>query len=774
MSGLRRLIHEVHRRSLWQVTAIYLAISWFVLQVVEVLTGAYGLPPWFPGLAAALLFLGLPFTLATAFVQEGGPAKAALDATKLPDLGEPEPEPGAGVGEAAPAGDAAPRLRRLFTWRNVIAVGVGVFAVWGAVAAVWLFVGFPGLVVKAEAAGLLDERDEVMVGQFENETDQSALGLAVHEAVVTDLANSGYVDVVGRAELNEVLARMRLPDTTAVTERVAIDAARREGYPVVVCGSVARLGSGYQLSARIVEAATGDVVVRVRETAAGDDDVIATVERLSRLVRRHLGESLGDLRRSEPLPRVTTASLEALELYARGSYYGGIGRSEEAIRLLEQAVQLDTAFATAYRALSIYYGNLGYAWEAQRYVDRAYAHVDRLERRERYLVGALYHAWRVRFDSAAYYYELEIERDPESHVAITNLGDIYERMGRYEDALPLYRRSVELAPDEPVVYINLASIARTLGDHAAADSALDFMIAEYPDASGTLSAQVSNPLYAGDFEAAEAAARVMAADPRPHVAVSGHLFLSSLAALHGDVDATLAYADTAVELGLDSGLRLASYGTVVDLEYAMLAAGAPERALPLVERIRGPALQETELVVGSLGLGALATGYALAGDLDRARDPLLRLDHVIGSGAVGSMGIGEAVRGIIALQEGRVADAVEHLRLSRAENGDVLRRALGLLLGDAYAAAGRTQLAAALYDSLTSSYRLNFTDVGMYGPVRPIAHERAASAYLTLGDTAKAVAHLSAFTELWEDADPALQPRVESALRLLAQLSRDR
>ncbi len=768
MSGFRRLIHEVHRRSIWQVLAIYLAISWFVLQVVEVLTGAYGLPQWFPGLAAALLFIGLPFTLATAFVQEGAPGKATFDPTQLPDLDDDELEP------AAAAGEPSVGIKRLFNWRNVLVIGVASFAVWGVVAAVWLFVGFSGLVVKAEAADVFSERDEVVVAEFVNETDQPALGFAVHEAVVTDLDGSDYVEVVARAELTGALERMRLPATTTVTEQVAIDAARREGCPVVIAGSVTRLGSGYQLSARIIEAASGEVVVRVRETAAGEDDVIATVERLSRLVRRHLGESLGDLRRSEPLPQVTTGSLEALELYANGSYYGRTGRPDLAIALLEQAVQLDTAFATAYRALSIYYGNLGYASEGRRYVDRAYAHTERLERRERYLVGALYHAWRARFDSAAYYYELEIERDPESHTAITNLGDAYERMGRYEEALPLYRRAAELVPDQPVVYINLASITRTLGDHAAADSALAVLVADFPDMYGTLDARVMNPLYAGDFEAAEAAAGVMALDSRPYVSAWGHAYLSSLAALHGDVGATLAYADTAVELGLTSGLRLAAYGALLDLEFAMLAAGAPERALPLVERTREAALQEEDLVQGGLGLGALAAGYALAGDLERTREPLLRLDHVIGPGTAGFMGISEAVRGVVALQEGRVEDAIEHLRRSRAENGDVLLRAIGLLLGDAYAAAGRLQVAAAYYDSLTSSYGLHFTDQGMYGPTRPIAHERAASVYLTLGDTTKAVAHLAAFTDLWRDADPELQPRVESALRLLSQLTRDR
>jgi tetratricopeptide (TPR) repeat protein/TolB-like protein len=768
MSGYKRLIHEVHRRSIWQVLAIYLAISWFVLQVVEVLTGAYGLPPWFPGLAAALLFIGLPFTLATAFVQEGAPGKAAYDPTQLPDLDDPEFE------SAAVAGEPTAGLKRLFNWRNALLIGVASFAVWGAVAAVWLFVGFPGLVVKAEAADLFSERDAVIVAQFDNETEQSALGFAVHEAVVTDLDGSDYVEVVDGAELNGVLERMRLPVTTPVTEEVAIDAARREGCPVVIAGSVTRLGSGYQLSARIIEAASGEVVVRVRETAASDDDVIATVERLSRLIRRHLGERLGSLRRSEPLPQVTTGSLEALELYANGYYYGRTGRQDLAIPLLEQAVQLDTAFATAYRALSIFYGNLGFASEAQRYVDRAYAHIDRVERRERYLVGALYHAWRLRLDSAAYYYELEIERDPESYVAVNNLGDIYERLGRYEDALPLYRRTVELAPDRPTGYVNLASITRTLGDHAAADSALDFLIAEYPGTSGTLITQVSNPIYADEFGEAETAARALAADSRPFLSAWGHMFASSLAAMRGDVDATLAYADTAVEMGVTSGVRLAAYTALVDLEFALLGAGAPERVLPLVERTRAAAEQEREFLLSNLGLGALATGYALSGDLTRARESLMRLDAVIGSGAVVPMGVDAQVRGIIALQEGRVDDAIEHLRQSLADGGGMLRRDTGLLLGDAYAAAGRMESAASLYDSLTSSYRLNWTNQGMYGPTRPVAHERAASAYLTLGDTTKAVAHLAAFTELWRDADPELRPRVESALRLLSQLTRDR
>ena len=57
---LKRLIGEIHRRSLWQVLGIYVVASWVVLQVVEVLQGVMPLPEWFAGLAVGLLLIGLP------------------------------------------------------------------------------------------------------------------------------------------------------------------------------------------------------------------------------------------------------------------------------------------------------------------------------------------------------------------------------------------------------------------------------------------------------------------------------------------------------------------------------------------------------------------------------------------------------------------------------------------------------------------------------------------------------------------------------------------
>jgi hypothetical protein len=53
----------------------------------------------------------------------------------------------------------------------------------------------------------------------------------------------------------------------------------------------------------------------------------------------------------------------------------------------------------------------------------------------------------------------------------------------------------------------------------------------------------------------------------------------------------------------------------------------------------------------------------------------------------------------------------------------------------------------------------------------PAAHERLGQLYEAKGNTAKAVEHYLAFIELWKNADPELQPRVDGARRRLAMLT---
>ena len=60
MSRLKRLIQEIHRRSLWQVLGIYLVGAWVAFQGIEALVSGLDLPEWVPGLAVLVMIIGFP------------------------------------------------------------------------------------------------------------------------------------------------------------------------------------------------------------------------------------------------------------------------------------------------------------------------------------------------------------------------------------------------------------------------------------------------------------------------------------------------------------------------------------------------------------------------------------------------------------------------------------------------------------------------------------------------------------------------------------------
>ena len=109
MPTLKKLLDEIHRRSLWQVLGVYLAGGWAVFSVTLDLSEALLLPTWVARYTLVLLLIGLPIILVTSYVQRGLSNRGVVPQT---------------------------RVRRLFTWRNALAGGVFAFAALGLVTAV--------------------------------------------------------------------------------------------------------------------------------------------------------------------------------------------------------------------------------------------------------------------------------------------------------------------------------------------------------------------------------------------------------------------------------------------------------------------------------------------------------------------------------------------------------------------------------------------------------------------------------------------------------------
>ncbi len=231
MSGLKRLINEIHRRSLWQVLAIYLLGAAVGYQLIEALVSGLGLPAWFPALAIVLFIVGLPIVLATAFTQEGlSPAARQQDPTLLPEGGRPEDR----------------GVQRLFTWRNAIFGGVLAFALWGVVATGWLFLG-PG--VDGRSAGASAEvRRSIAVLPFVNmEGDENAsFTKGIHEDILTHLSKIRDLTVISRTSV------MLYAGSDKPSRRIAEEL----GVGTLLKGSVRRAGGQVRVVTQLIDAET--------------------------------------------------------------------------------------------------------------------------------------------------------------------------------------------------------------------------------------------------------------------------------------------------------------------------------------------------------------------------------------------------------------------------------------------------------------------------------------------------------------------------------------
>lgn len=89
-------------------------------------------------------------------------------------------------------------------------------------------------------------------------------------------------------------------------------------------------------------------------------------------------------------------------------------------------------------------------------------------------------------------------------------------------------------------------------------------------------------------------------------------------------------------------------------------------------------------------------------------------------------------------------------------------------LADAYEAAGNPDSAIVILTRFVDMRRLSKAWSNSFD-LAP-SHERLGRLFEAKGDRARASAHYAKFAELWRNADPELQPRVQAARQRIAQL----
>ncbi len=802
MSGIKKLVLEIHRRSLWQVLAIYIGGAWACYEIIDTVTDRLALPRWLPVIAIFFFLLGLPFVLATAFVREregvevsGGDSRAAA---------QPPPE---GTAEARAAREEEMARRRVITWRNLGLAFLVALAGWGAVAAGWLIFGSHTADGESEPASVAVSALRVAVLPFSvrGSDEITYLGDGMVDLLSTALDGAGDLRVVDPYALMKFLGHVREAIDPGTGEAVA----NQFGAGLFVLGSIVEAGGRLQVNASLYSA-DGRLETSAEEIAEDEAQVFGLVNKLARqLLAAGMG---GPNARLNQVAASTTNSLPALKAYLEGESKYRAARFSDAAAAFQRAIEADSSFALAWYRLAI--ASLiasqpmavspGHAAaQAVRFSDRlSQRDRDRLailesffsgdasegERRARailslypedmeawyYLGEFLFHygARRGRsVDEAGAAFARALEYDPDNFAGLMHLSWVRSIQYRYAELETIAERMAELESGSEFPQFSRQLLAFLRGGQTAVSDLVD-ELANEPAGSIQWGSFRLALLDEGLASAAEIAG-VLTDPSRPTSHRNrGYAVQANVEMARGHVRASAGVFDRWENLGLKTRFetplekRAAIWANAfIPAEQSELERLQEELANLDYDTIYAPVTRAYLIGLLDARLGDRADALRNANELDRfsgtdttAAGPLAAYYATV-------------LRAQLALDEGDHRGALRLLDATEPDDWWALRP-WSLLLSQAPERYIRAQALEALgryQEALVWYASFGWVSAEEMFYVAPTLFRRA-EIYERLGDTEQAALHYRRFITRWRDCDPELRPAVAGAEEALARI----
>lgn len=540
----QRWLAELKRRSIFRVVAVYGAVSFVILQAVDIVFPAIPLPAWTNSLVVWLVILGFPIALVLAWAFELTPegVRRTEAATKE--------EIAAIVGQPA-------RKR----WPSGFLALLGILLL-----AAGFWSGRRSRESGSAAAQVgADGRPAIAVLPFADmspEGDQAYFSDGISEEILTVLSRIKDLKVAARSSAFSY--RGEGVDLRRVGSEL--------GVPYLLAGSVRKSGDRLRITVELVAAADGlRVWAETYDRRLADVFAIQTeiAEAVATALRIPLGLAANEL-------AAPTVHVRAHELYltaraalrARGR---GVG---QAISLFEQALALDSAWAPAWAGLAEAHAIYPmYAGPRGESADSA--------------------VWATHLDAAALAARRALELDPRNASARIALGGVYRDRWEWAAAEAELLHALGNDPDNAEAHVQYAELLWGVGrlDEALRETGLALALDQLPltyDVHGFV--MYMNSCFA-EAEALleEGIARDSAGDMHfLRTLLANQLLLDGRYRIALDRFAehlpdTAAYRRMGEALETRDTSRLANVGVTRGLAQTWMLLGQPDRALDVLE-----------------------------------------------------------------------------------------------------------------------------------------------------------------------------------------------
>ena len=500
----------------------------------------------------------------------------------------------------------------------------------------------------------LTDKETVVLADFANTTGDPVFDGTLRQGLAIQLQQSTFLSLTSDTRIQQLLRLMGQPAGAKLTPVIARDICERMGGGAILEGSIASLGAQYVLGVRATGCRSGEVLGEEQEQVAKKEDVLNALSDIASRLRVRLGESLSTLdEHNRPLPDVSTASLDALKAYSAGLQVRVTQGRLAAIEQFKRAVEIDDGFAVAHARLGTEYSIAGESVLGIQHTTRAFELRERATDDEKFFITATYHRQVTgNLEQALQAFDLWAQTYPRTFNAYgLASGFVTKGSGRYEGCIERAAKAEAADPQSPFGYINAAACYMYLDRLDEAAEALQRAADRKVSGPDFPAWHFHLAFLRGDDAAMEREfARAQGNAPEPELTHFKALAL----ARSGQLERAGSLARRAVDLSEKARQRerAAVFQTAPAVWHAFVGNVADAR------RTAALAL---DMSTGRDVSYAAAFALALTGELSRSQALLKDLEARFPQDTTVQISYLPALRGLIALNQGKLAEALQKL-----------------------------------------------------------------------------------------------------------------
>ena len=417
---------ELKRRKVFKVIAMYAATAFILLQLADILAPALSLPLWTTTLVTFLLALGFPVAVIFAWIfdltPEGIKKTESIEAVKKRKS------------------NAVPPKRKMKPSDIIIACLVVIVAI----------LAYPKIfkqdtLDKLRSSG---ERITVAVMPFQNKTNDTSWDVwqeGIQDMMITSLSNSGELKVRQAESITSQIQSTGHIDYASITPSVAKTISQKLDAHVFIYGSINQSGSTIRINAQLIDSKS-DEVFKSFQIDGTADKILPILDSLAFQVKNFLiisnlkmGVSPDDYQLI-----ATTNSPEAYSLFLLGNKAYRNADFFASYKIYLQALAIDSNFIEAALKLSIAYYNEYLYDEAKKWCLMAYEKRDQMPLHLKIITNRVYAVlFESQFEEIKYLRQLQ-ELDDLVPSYFYSSGYAYSLLLQFEKAIPEYEKSLEI------------------------------------------------------------------------------------------------------------------------------------------------------------------------------------------------------------------------------------------------------------------------------------------------------------------------------------------